>query len=73
MFEEEKIREKKAQEKGEETSASGTNMADKKTIEIDVGAMRVRDDNNRRSMDSAIRSQIPGQKEFATPIRPNTV
>ena len=48
-------------------------MADKKTIEIDVGAMRMRDEGNRRSLDSAIKSQMTGHQEFVTPNRPSSV
>jgi hypothetical protein len=48
-------------------------MADKKTIEIDVGAMRMRDESNRRSLDSAIKSQMTAHQEFATPNRPSSV
>ena len=68
MIEESKIREKKAQENEEPTK-----MADKKTIEIDVGAMRMRDQGNRRSLDSAIKSQMSAHREFATPNRPSSV
>ena len=71
MIEESKIREKKAQE-NEEPSGS-KKMADKKTIEIDVGAMRMRDEGNRRSLDSAIKSQMSAHREFATPKRPSSV
>jgi hypothetical protein len=68
MIEESKIREKKAQENEEPSK-----MADKKTIEIDVGAMRMRDEGNRRSLDSAIKSQMSAHREFATPNRPSSV
>jgi len=68
MIEESKIREKKAQENEEPRK-----MADKKTIEIDVGAMRMRDEGNRRSLDSAIKSQMSAHREFATPNRPSSL
>ena len=51
MIEEAQIRDKKAQEK--ET----TKIGDKKTIEIDVATMRLREDNGgRRSVESGLRS-----------------
>lgn len=33
-------------------------MNEKRTIEIDVGALRVRDQNARRSLESGLRSQM---------------
>ena len=70
MIEEAQIREKKAQENAQN---QGSKIGDKKTIEIDVSAMRIRDENARRSVESGLRSQISAQKQFVTPIRPNSV
>jgi hypothetical protein len=36
-------------------------MAGKRTIEIDVGALRMRDENARRSVESGLRSQMSAQ------------
>lgn len=75
MMEEEKIREKKALENQTKNDhPSKTSMEDKRTIEIDVGTLRVRNDNVRRSLDSGLQSQMSIQKhQFNTPVRPNSV